>query len=290
MKNLISFIIESEKSKKDSEKSTIVKSLPLHGKHADPEIKIKRYRNVKKDVSSTPVHAYPTHGQHSGRKNRKFVIEDESISPKRYMEWHDKNDNSHLGNNNEEVQTKLHEHHNTATHTEEIKEYTKHSNPLNRYLIDKSHARHTNESHEFNSKHEDMAENLDKQLRNHSLPHDLNTYHGCGFNPDHFAKQNENRSITLPAFTSTSINKHLATKFSHRISDEYDPDGQHHIIHFHIPTGHPGKYIGKDSQFDNEKEFLLPKDTKWKISEKPEKYIKDGDIHINVWHAHPHQD
>ena len=62
-----------------------------------------------------------------------------------------------------------------------------------------------------------------------------------------------------------------------------------HVLRIHLPKGHHGLYIGKMSKHRGEKEFLLPRHTRLRISSKPQitaihPTLKGHTVH--VWDAH----
>jgi hypothetical protein len=61
------------------------------------------------------------------------------------------------------------------------------------------------------------------------------------------------------------------------------------MIRFHLPKGHHGLYLGTRSNFTNEHEFLLPRNTRIKVGEHPEihPHPHDRNTEIHVWDAHP---
>lgn len=97
---------------------------------------------------------------------------------------------------------------------------------------------------------------LDKALEEKSkpLPEDTHVYSGVGSwkLDDHKVGD----VIHTPAYTSTTIHAPKARAFSY-VS----------VLHFHLPKGSThGAYIAGYSQHAGEKEFLLKRDQKWKIT------------------------
>lgn len=67
-------------------------------------------------------------------------------------------------------------------------------------------------------------------------------------------------------FTSVAIEKEN--------TQEFIDHGEHELVaEVHVPSGSRGAYIGHHSGVSDETEFLLDKGTKFKVSQKGDKYI-----------------
>ena len=138
---------------------------------------------------------------------------------------------------------------------------------------------------------------LDSVLDKHKLTKDMHVYSGVQFDPGYVASQHDERHIHLPAYTSTTVDKPTAADFAGKYSESGNDDyTDHHIIHFHLKKGQKGAYVGehpdnKDSQqlsrYPFEQEYILPRNTKIKVGEKPDVYhSKIEKKKYHVWHAH----
>lgn len=166
--------------------------------------------------------------------------------------------------------------------------YTEESD-VNHHLV-KKHA--TGVGSPYEEDHEENAHEISHAIKAHAAPlaGTLHTYSGMkNFNPhEHFAKHDN--VIHTPAFTSTSINPHLAGHF-----DGPDAKGESHILHFELPHGYnKGAYIAQHSCHAHEGEFLLDKGQNWKL--KNHETVKthmgpDGVVGTrNIWTVTPHED
>jgi len=157
---------------------------------------------------------------------------------------------------------------------------------------------HQNRGKIENTPHHDLQKRMDRVVNRHETPHDMHVY--TGIHHDHdlrkiAASHNSTDHIKIHnhAFTSTSIDKHVAKSFASR-----NGHGESHTIKIHVPKGHKGAYIahhsGQSASEDEhgpggEKEFVLPRNTKLHIHPKPtvEKGRTESgrEIHHHIWHA-----
>lgn len=115
---------------------------------------------------------------------------------------------------------------------------------------------------------------FDAHLNEHShpLPEDMHVYSGTGLWKPGVSKVGD--VLHTPAYTSTSLHPRTARTFAHE-----------HIIHFQLPKGSThGSYIGAKTFHAREKEFLLKRDQKWRVSN-----IEDMGTH-KVLSVVPHND
>ena len=227
-----------------------IDAMPMHGSHS-----------VHKSDKPVKITAQPMHGKHS------------KLQESKETSWLDKNDNTHLGASHVEIDKKLHDH-NFAKHPQKkaLDSYTDDSYDINRALIEK------------NKNHKNHIAQLSKAVSNSPLHHDIHVYHGTnGFHPGNEAKKHKEGHIHLPAFTSTTIDKHMAHSFANFQHEDTKKTG--HILHIHVKKGQHGKYIGshsKNEHGDNEHEMLLQKGLVLKVHPKPKK-LADG---THIWHSH----
>ena len=65
-----------------------------------------------------------------------------------------------------------------------------------------------------------------------------------------------------PAFTSTSIDRGVATDFA---TDHGTYKNHGHLMEIHAPKGTPAAYIESLSDYQHEKEMLLDKGQRWRL-------------------------
>lgn len=106
----------------------------------------------------------------------------------------------------------------------------------------------------------------------------FHTLHGLNFDPRNSIKDDV---LHLPAYTSGSLNRAIALKYS-----AMSPvDGTHHILHIVHPSYSKGIYVGNPSNL-NDNEVLLPRNMTLKMPHKePTTYDVSGK-RVNVWLAH----
>jgi hypothetical protein len=289
---------ESEKGTFDPNKHGTPVDSSGHGAHS------RENKHDELDSSEDSPNKYGTvvdtggHGEHAKVENKKTISEaiinlseepaftdPSKPKPKRFGEWVQENDNSHLGSDDHAVESELHSKHNyyEYPHRNDISQYTSNSNDLNRYLLGRHKSRETTE---HDTDIVEWAKNLDKATRFKELGHELHTYHGTRFHPGVEAAKHPKNRLYLPCFTSTSLSKPKAHGFTHVIGhDETDGKAISHIIHFHHKENNKGTYIGKYSQHEYEKEFLVPRNTSVKINPEPTKTVDSSGNHVHIWHA-----
>lgn len=224
---------------------------------------------------------------------RKSVTESEGKSS-HLMDWVDKNDNAHISHHQHQIGEKLHKdqgesepEHGNPRH-EAIKTYTHDSRSLNKGLLE-HHLRNEEPPEHFE---DHTVAHMDAATNHHSLKTPLHVYSGTSFDVGAVAAKHPDRHIHLPAFTSTSTTKMTASSFSHLLPDEHGQNYTHHIIHFHLPVGHKGVYVGEThnenefSSIPGEREFILPRKQTMKIGENPDVHHYNG-TQFHIWHAHP---
>jgi hypothetical protein len=65
---------------------------------------------------------------------------------------------------------------------------------------------------------------------------------------------------------STSLSRSVAHRFikSNEIENDDSLEFHHHMLHIHVPKGHPGAFVDGISENQKEKEFILPRGTNLK--------------------------
>lgn len=270
MKSFVQFLEEKKKKK-----VVVVDVLPVHGEHAQTK------KNKKKLKESTIVDTPPVHGEHS--------------KPKKLDEFLDHNPNEHLGKTFEEVNNTLSKHYDhkdlSEDHRNAVNDYTDYSGSHNSHLINKETGKESDVSDVTKGVYDRRTKHLNDMISKQKAPKEYTVFHGTGFDPDKFASQSSDRTIKIPAFTSTSTNPATAARFAR--DTEYKIGSAKHILRIKIPEGSSiSRHIGSNSQFPKEHETLMKNGVKLKIDEKPELYhntyennpdYRDGTYH--VWNA-----
>jgi len=253
-------------------KANLITAVPTHGKHAQEKPPI--------------ITAEPVHGKHA-------IKEDNDA----YYDWNYHNDNSHLGKDTQDVHNKINLSTNQfkkkhgSTSVEHLHNYSAFSQDTNRHLIHKAVGGKSPFENNLGldpvkreSNAKDMVHGVDHALKNSKLDHDLHVYHGTNtWHPGEESAKHSEGIVHLPTYLSTSISKSVGVDYTHPHT-KLENKG-HHILHIHLKKGQHGAYLGNNSCFDGEHEFLMPRDTKLKIHPEPTKLKYDGnDLH--VWHAH----
>lgn len=266
MKKFNEFIAEARTQAKnaDIDQGVVVDGVPSvyveHGQHSVETFKPEVEHG--KIVNGVPA-AVIFHGGHSTDSHRKLkeAAEDDYMT---------RNDNRHIAPSEESVGkhlSNLQKREGLDTH--HINSYTGGSRILNKALY-QAHAngeKAPTEVRGFTHTHE--VKKLDQALSRNKLPSDLHVFSGVGFDPSLKAAKHPEHHLHLPAYTSTSIKKSVARNFAANQGNE-KPELQKggvkgHILHIHLPKGHAGAYIDKESNYQGEKEFLLPRATTIKI-------------------------
>lgn len=263
----------------------------------------------KKRVKPINVLVYPVHGKHSVSKEKllnmpkkeleKYLKEaedplagmnwepDPSMSsnyvfkepePSEFEKWLKHNDNGstyELADNLEAA----HKYEMSDPGLDYLKKYTASSYLLNKSLIDYHNAQEKGIHYEHEPHNIERIENLDRALDSKVAPQPLTVYHGTGFDPEKFASRHPDRIIRIPSFTSTSLDKRTAKKFSMGVGDPLTE----HILSIDVPQGFPSSYIAHISRHPLEWEYLLPRGTNFQISNEP--IVKND--RFSVWKARP---
>lgn len=279
---------------------------PVHGSHSVPK--------AKKGAKPVTITAQPTHGSHSVSEDlQESSIYDVPVN-KMDPALND-HGNKHIGQTVHEVAKKLHNPElKKAKGFRSVEKYTGFSGDINQELIHKAAGKpgssfDTDAYRDLNDKerstlkrgHARKVTALDSFIDNHPrTSHDMVVYHGTHrWNPGKESAKHPEGHIHLPAYTSTSIDKHKANAFAAGHT-HFKTDAGHHILEIHLPKGHKGVYLGSHSIHDDEKEFLLPRGTNLKIHPNPtkmshtvhgydykEKVWKPQQKEVHVWKATP---
>ena len=272
-------------------KGTIIGVMPVHGKHSKPP---QQSKLIDKD---------PVHGAHSKRpqkikeehENKYDLDNDGNQHVKDFV--HSKNYNEHLGNSTYEVHHAInpsYEDFHKNEHAPSLKKYSKASWETNKELLNKATGKPSVFQHShYDTKldkeykdenaqiHNEHVDSLDSSFHhpNAVLKHDIHVFHGTNkFNPGEEAKKGGGR-ITMPTYTSTSIDPSVASDFAGRNSDS-------HIIHIHLKKGQRAHYLGSHSHHDSEREMMLPRNTTLQIHPTPTVTHNGDGTKTHVWHGH----
>lgn len=221
----------------------------------------------------------PIHFRHVGK------LKEEARKHEDYEKWLNHNQNSHIDRYSSGISRKLADHvksnhnlnHNEIHH---IKNYSSGSRELNHHLI----YAHKNKEN-VDSYHHQTIHHLDTATKRH-IDHNMHLYSGLGFNPHNM--KNKNGRVHLPAYTSLSHSKHTADGFA--ADSAWRHGGDRHILHLQVKKKDKGLHVSHLSNYHDEHETILPRNTKIKIHKKPTTYHHYG-VKVHVWHAHiVHQD
>lgn len=283
----------------ESKKRGVIHAQPVHGRHSDEPVS-----------ENGVILAQPVHGKHSrplsGDSGHNKVDEGYnnkySVSPEghqHYIDFGDTNHNEHLGDSVNDVHRQINmspEKYSQNPNTRMLHHYSVSSHVINRELINMAAGRPTRWDHtEFDDDKEKLYKDqkrkkfheeikkMDDALShpNSKLKNDVHVFHGTyRFNPGEVAAKNGGK-ITLPAYTSTSIDAKQALDFA-------DAGNSHnsHVIHIHLKKGQSGHYYGDHSAAPEEKEMLLPRNTTLRIHPKPTIIHSGGGAITHIWHAH----
>ena len=273
---------------------------PVHGKHSKEPVSVDGVILVN-----------PMHGKHSRppseNKGQKKIDEEYknqySLSPEgheHHIDFGNKNYNDHLGEHVSDVHKKIdlpRESYHQNPHHSALTNYSVSSYETNNALINNAAGRSNKWDHSKYDSEEDRVRKTNRKKRfeehvknlddsfNHphaTLQHDLHVFHGTSrFNPGAEAAKNGGR-ITLPAFTSTSINAKNALDFAGA-----GDSNNAHVIHIHLKKGQKAHYLGSNSEVPEEQEALLPRNTTLRIHPKPTiLHAGSGGNLTHVWHGY----
>lgn len=201
-------------------------------------------------------------------------------------------DAAKVGDDHDVVMRRNHDYTPSLPEKNDIESYTRHqSETINNHLLGVAGY--------VGGHSQERAENLSNIIKKHVKPldHEAHVYSGVGFDPsEHF--RHGDGVIHMPAFTSTSLNVTTPHEFgkqfnkkktetttertpraismNHDNTSSFTPDKaslfkshadvEKHVIHFKLPVGYTrGLYIRPHSRYQEEHEFLLDKDQKWKL-------------------------
>jgi hypothetical protein len=167
-----------------------------------------------------------------------------------------------------------------------IDSYMHNSRPINNYHW---------KNDKTNSNYETETRNLDNILNKEKTPHKLVVYSGTRHDPRQV--KDKDNIVNHPAYLSTSIKKGKGGEFARRNKVlDLDNNIEHqHLLKIHVPEGHSGVYVAHAGLgMTNEREFLLPRNTKMRYLRTETKIFPNShrDIHQHIHHMEvlPHDE
>ncbi len=168
-------------------------------------------------------------------------------------------------------------------HIAQLKEYTNGSSAINKYLYEKSSPIFKGVEPHYNDKIKD----LDEAMARNKTPKDIVVYSALKRSPEqlkefHSISEGKHFRIHLPAFTSTTVTRAKMFSFGSKanIQSKYGNDKKHYIT-IRVPKGSHGAYVENLTSWPEEKEFILPRDSKIHVYSKP-KVTSEG----VYWYGH----
>lgn len=153
------------------------------------------------------------------------------------------------------------------------KQYTDHLNHYKRKDVTLNE--HLHHGIELDDKQKEFVGKMDTLLGSHQLHDDAVVY--TGTSKKHAELLRKHDFVNHPGYLSTSLSQNSARAFAQ------DKGGD--ILKIHLPKGHPGLYVSHLSNYEGEREFVLPRNTKMSIHrDKEQVLIHDGGT-FRVHHA-----
>ena len=274
--------------------AAIVDKLPVHGRHSK--------------IPAVIVDALPVHGRHSRQSNDIQEALEKDVSVGEFKSIHGLSNKEWDGLKSSYTPQSDHDHGDVH---ESIRSYTDNSN-INHELLQHATGKvsvFTDSHNEYKEKRRPrdpaysesafnglkrsktrQRDHLDHAISQNRLKREAVVYHGTGFHPDDFASRHPDRHIQLPTYVSTSASRPVATEFARNAAG----GNVAHVLRIRLPKGHPAlpilnrsEYAGGDTGQKAEHEVLLPRNSRFKISDKPVHTSRSGGKTIHYWDAHP---
>jgi hypothetical protein len=282
MKTFKSFLNEQESQKLPS-------MMAVYGSHSQPK---------QKENQSQPS-MQTVYGSHSQPKSDTFhadpiisnTLHKEEAGPTQGIDQ--------IKLHTSKIANEIHNKNKVNDYDNSVWHYAEYSEMMNHAL----HVHYKNNDHPANFNEDEHIRDIDKVLNKHKISHDTHVFSGLKESPEkHFAKQktrNQTVQVHFPAYTSTTTNFDLSTKFADNKSvpnnDKHPPlnkdsvksnDGEtKHIIKLHVPKGTPGGSIRHISPHDDEDEVMLHRGLNVEIHHQPTMINHPKHGHLTVWHA-----
>lgn len=271
-------------------KGTIITAEPVHGNHSKPP-------QQSKLINKEPVHGAHSKPPQKIKEEHENKYDLDNDGNQHIKDFVRKNHNEHLGNDHYEVHHAInhsYEDFHKNEHAPSLKKYSKASWETNKELLNKATGKpsifqHSNYDTKLDKEykgenaqiHDEHVNSLDSSFHhpNAVLKHDVHVFHGTNkFNPGEEAKKGSGR-ITMPTYTSTSIDPSVASDFAGR-------NGDSHIIHIHLKKGQRAHYLGSHSHHDSEREMMLPRNSTLQIHPTPTVTHNGDETKTHIWHSH----
>lgn len=143
---------------------------------------------------------------------------------------------------------------NSEAHETNLYHYSSDSMDINNHLWNKNSGKEI----PYEKESKEKIKGIDDALGSYKTPHEFHVYSGIQYNPKR--RMDSNRVVNHPGYLSTSIDKNVGRMSSVSPSNSSDK----HFLRIKVPKDHPGAYVESVSPYKDEKEFLLPRDTKMK--------------------------
>ena len=131
---------------------------------------------------------------------------------------------------------------------------------------------------------------LDRAIKNApALDHEVHAYSALGFNPKPLVNS-KSRLFRMPAYTSTSINPHIAFGILGSKRDLERYKNGLHLMHFKLPAGYDrALYLAGNAHrlYSHQRELLLRRNSLFKMTGH-RVHLTEGMPPIHIWTAEPH--
>lgn len=245
--------------------------------------------------SDESFHFIPVFGARSFNKHNFNMMPSHQITNEGYYHFSSSFGAHSLVENVEELNNRLINHysHYDDKHIASIKHYTNESSDLN-YYLERQHFKPESITQQDKDRYQQHSDNLIKAISKHTTPEHLSVYSGIRASPEHFIKPHGDKGALIQTthFLSTSISKHIASKFSgpdaNSVHNERNGRGNvhapHHMLKIEIPQGTRAAYVEHHSASPNEKELILNPNSKLQFHHIPTNENINGRDHV-IWHA-----
>jgi hypothetical protein len=117
--------------------------------------------------------------------------------------------------------------------------------------------------------HEVHLDKLDNLIEHHRTPDAMTVYTGTHLDP----AQHKGKILRLPAYTSTSVNPHVAKDFGKTFSSYNHHNNQkeyvNHILRIELPKGQQHLFTDHGSHYPGQGEVILPRNTRLQVGQEP---------------------
>jgi hypothetical protein len=115
----------------------------------------------------------------------------------------------------------------------------------------------------LNEKQSKFVGDLDNVMKKTKLHDDLTVYTGTSKNHAELIRKHD--TLNHPGYVSTSLSLNSARAFAQ--------DNGGDIVQIHVPKEHQGLYVSHISDYDGEREFVLPRNTRLKLHRDKEQVL-----------------